>query len=167
MTITISKEDIELITTILDSQPDGEGLSGYIDRQTGAVEIGVAGDSDLEILPDEEAEDYDELMDEFERRYLLIPKQGSSAGYRDLEDFIEQVEDPHLQDLLDVAIQGQGAFARFKSILNRLEYDSDLQHWYKFRDQRQYDRAVEWLTNNGVEIASDKIQEVRRGASAE
>jgi hypothetical protein len=47
-------------------------------------------------------------------RYVAAPQADSHEGYRDMEDFISTVKDERLLDRLWQAIQGRGAFRRFK-----------------------------------------------------
>ena len=47
------------------------------------------------------------------------------------------------------AIQGKGAFRRFKDELHE-EYPDLLPAWYEFRDTRAKRRAVEWLADNSL-----------------
>lgn len=143
---TISKFDVETIAEILDSRLDFPGVYGYINRETGEIELGVDGEHRPDIIPDEEDENYDELMDEFERCWVEIPKQGSQSAYHDMQKFIKDLEDEHLQDLLWVAIQGKGSFGRFRFVLSQPEYSEQLQQWNLFSSQCQYERAIEWLT---------------------
>lgn len=144
MSITVSKNAISLVVEAMEIR-DTEGIYSYIDRETGEVLTG-GRDCPLEILPDEEDEDYEEKEAEFDRRYLRISHSDSSNEYQDMVDFIETVEDERLQDLLEVAIQGKGAFGRFKGVLRRSEYESERCRWFEFSDKRKYDRAVEWLS---------------------
>ena len=131
MSTMISKDDIFLITEIMKSRP-GEGIDGYIDRATGEV----LTDSPLEA--------------EFDPQYYLpIPQEGSGNGYQDMVDFIETVQNERLRDLLEVAVQGRGAFRRFKDVLLRSEYESESNHWFAFSEKREYDRTVEWLVSQG------------------
>ncbi|MBN1122422.1 MAG: hypothetical protein JXJ17_15205 [Anaerolineae bacterium] len=58
-----------------------------------------------------------EIENGFGSRYIGIPWVESHEGYQDMELFIETVEDKHVQELLYVAINGRGAFQRFKSVL--------------------------------------------------
>jgi hypothetical protein len=147
MSITISKDDILLITEAIKSR-DGEGIYGYIDRETGEVLTG-SQDYPLEIIPDEDDENYEEVEAEFDLRYLPIPQEGSGDSYQDMADFIETVEDERLRDLLGVAIQGRGAFGRFKDVLRRSEYESERNRWFIFSEKCEYNRAVKWLTAQG------------------
>jgi len=56
-------------------------------------------------------------IDEESDRYERIPKDDSYQSYADMQDFIATVEDEHLAELLEVAINGKGAFRRFKDVL--------------------------------------------------
>lgn len=153
MSTTISRDDIFFITEVMKSR-DGEGLHGYIDRETGEVLTGNQ-DYPLEIIPDEEDENYEQVEAEFNLRYLPIPQAGSSSAYQDMVDFIETVEAERLQDLLEVAIQGRGAFGRFKDVLRRSEYESERNRWFSFSEKCEYDRAVAWLTAKGFSVERD------------
>ena len=53
----------------------------------------------------------------YNSRFIEIPKADSRQGYEDMEAFIETVSNRHLQELLQVAIHGKGAFRRFKDVL--------------------------------------------------
>lgn len=69
--------------------------------------------------------------------------------YRDMADFAEQIHDEQAGRRLARAIQGRGAFRRFKSELHE-EYPHLLPAWYAFRDNRAHRRAVEWLSDNSL-----------------
>ena len=64
-----------------------------------------------------------------------------------MQDFIDTVRDAHVRELLEVSIQGRGAFRRFKDAVGR--DPAELQRWFAFRDQRLEERAREWLADNG------------------
>jgi hypothetical protein len=84
-----------------------------------------------------------------DNRYRMIPKQDSREGYRDMQEYIWSLEDEHLRELLEVAIQGSGAFRRFKDVLYR--YPEAETNWFKFRDEREQRRMVDWLESEGIE----------------
>ena len=150
MTTEISRDEIFSISQIMGSRIDGE-LYGYIDRQAGEVLIG-SDDNPVDILPDEDDENYEVAMDEFESRYLEIPLNGSSEAYRDMSDFIETVEDEKLKALLEVSIQGRGAFGRFKEVLRRPEYEAEKARWFTFSDVNQEERVFKWLSENQISL---------------
>ena len=80
-----------------------------------------------------------------------------SAGYRDMEDFRATVRDQRLQELLDVAIQGRGAFRRFKDVLER--HPVERQRWFDFQAARLEARAREWLAEEGCAPLSSRTSE--------
>jgi Uncharacterised protein family (UPF0158) len=84
-------------------------------------------------------------------RYLEVPRSDSRAGYRDLEAFIATVADERVQEVLEVAIQGKGAFRRFKDVLGR--YPAEQTRWFAFRAARLEARARAWLADEGLEPA--------------
>ena len=94
----------------------------------------------------------DKIEEEFER-YEQIPNAESHDGYRDMEDFIATMENEHLAELLEVAINGKGAFRRFKDVL--LNYPEERERWFKFKDDRMEERALEWLDDIDVTLAEE------------
>jgi hypothetical protein len=66
---------------------------------------------------DETGEETPDLDDQ--ARWLSVPADGSAEGYRDIQDFIASVDDPGIADRLRIAIDGQGAFSRFRDVLQR------------------------------------------------
>jgi hypothetical protein len=67
--------------------------------------------------------------------------------HQDMADFAEQIHDEQAGRRLARAIQGRGAFRRFKDELHE-EYPHLLPAWYAFRANRAHRRAVEWLSDN-------------------
>jgi hypothetical protein len=86
-------------------------------------------------------------------RYEPIPKMESYEGYRDMQAFIATVEDEHLSELLEVAINGKGAFRRFKDVL--LNYPEERERWFQFKDDRMKERALEWLDDIDVTLVEE------------
>lgn len=82
-------------------------------------------------------------------RYLALPRPDSRAGYHDMERFIETVESEHLRERLWKAIDGRGAFRRFKDEL--FEYPAEQQRWFAFRDARLRQRVLDWLAEESIE----------------
>ena len=78
---------------------------------------------------------------------MWVENTGSGDGYRDMVEFIGTVGDPARADRLDIAIQGRGAFRRFKDTLAR--WPAELDRWHAFSDERQRGRARAWLADAG------------------
>lgn len=80
---------------------------------------------------------------------ISVPSIPSYQGYSDMEAFIETVENQRLRGQLEVAIQGRGAFRRFKDVL--LNFPEDRQKWFAFKDQQMRERVLDWLDENDIE----------------
>jgi hypothetical protein len=82
-------------------------------------------------------------------RYMGVPEADSHEGYRDMERLILTVQDERLQDRLWQAIEGRGAFRRFKDVL--AGHYREEQRWYAFQDNRIKGRILDWLESEGIE----------------
>jgi Uncharacterised protein family (UPF0158) len=80
---------------------------------------------------------------------VAIDPLPSSVWYRDMVEFIEGISDDAVGRRLGRAINGQGAFGRFKDELYG-EYPGLVPAWQGFRDARAKRRAVEWLLEQGL-----------------
>lgn len=114
----------------------------YLDLETGEI-IFIS-----DYMDETEVEELREKIDENPERYESIPKAESYEGYNDMVDFIATVEDEHLVELLEVAINGKGAFRRFKDVL--ASYPEERERWYRFKDERMKERALAWLETIGI-----------------
>ncbi|MBL7162266.1 MAG: hypothetical protein ISS57_06645 [Anaerolineales bacterium] len=85
----------------------------------------------------------------YRTRFIPIPRADSHEGYRDMEDFIETVQSEHLQEVLWTAIQGRGAFRRFKDVL--LNYPEERKRWFEFSNARSRESAFDWLESLEIE----------------
>jgi len=132
----------ELCSAIEDSSYEHEY---YLDLETGEILFlsEYSDDRDTEKLREKIDKNYD--------RYEQVPRTESHEGYEDMEDFIATVKDEHLAELLGVAINGKGAFRRFKDVL--LNYPEEEERWLKFKDELVEERAREWLDDIGVTLA--------------
>lgn len=90
------------------------------------------------------------ILNDSEARYIHVPFEGSREGYRDMQRFIATVDDEHLCELLEVAIDGKGAFRRFKDVLS--DYPEERQRWFEFSEERKRRRAREWLQEMGFRV---------------
>ena len=131
--------DLEELASILEGDPVYGG--GRIDRQTGevwpqpaidyAVEMGDEGQGELESS----------------ERWLRVECLGSVESYRDMEFFIGAVENASKANRLAAAIDGRGAFRRFRDALD--DWPEELDRWYAISEERQRGRARGWLAQRG------------------
>ena len=73
----------------------------------------------------------------------------SWVWYQDMADFAAGITDEGAGRWLVRAIQGKGAFRRFKDELYE-KYQDLLPAWHAFRDTRARRRAVQWLADNSL-----------------
>ena len=102
-------------------------------------------------IDDEETRELKDRIEEGFERYERIPKAESDEGYENMVDFIATVNDERLAELLEVAINGKGAFRRFKDVL--LNYPKERERWFTFKDQRMEERALKWLDDIEVTLS--------------
>ena len=138
LVLDLSSLDLEEIAAALADQIDYEHR-WLISSETGEVvfwtaDAGIDGQTPV---------DLDELD------LICIDPVPSYIWYQDMADFADQVSDERAGRRLARAIQGKGAFRRFKDELHE-EYPHLLAAWYAFRDARACRRAVEWLADNSL-----------------
>ncbi|MEM8606743.1 MAG: UPF0158 family protein [Myxococcota bacterium] len=81
-------------------------------------------------------------------RYLRIDPVSSREQYRWMERFIATVDDEELRRRLNIAIDGKGAFRRFKDAL--MSHPVDRERWFAFRSDRLRSCMESWLTAHGI-----------------
>jgi len=133
----------ELCSAIEDSSYEHEY---YLDLETGEILF-------LSEYMDDETEKLRDRIDDDPNRYERIPKAEPHEGYDDMQNFIATVEDEHLAELLEVAINGKGAFRRFKDVL--FNYPEEREKWFQFNDDRTQGRALEWLDDIDVSLIEE------------
>jgi hypothetical protein len=80
---------------------------------------------------------------------LPIEPVPSWVWYQDMADFAEGISDERASRSLHRAIQGKGAFRRFKDRLHE-SYPHLLPAWHAFQSTRAKRRAIEWLVEHSL-----------------
>jgi hypothetical protein len=80
--------------------------------------------------------------------YLRIDPVSSREQYRWMERFIPMVDETELRGKLAQAIDGKGAFRRFKDVL--MTYATDRERWFAFRSERLRTFMEAWLTAHAI-----------------
>jgi hypothetical protein len=80
--------------------------------------------------------------------YLRIDPVSSREQYRWMERFIATVEESELRRRLLAAIDGKGAFRRFKDVL--MSFPVDRERWFTFRSERLRACMETWLSAHGI-----------------
>ncbi|MFI7553298.1 UPF0158 family protein [Micromonospora sediminimaris] len=136
--LDLSRLDLEEIATALEDQTDYDHR-WLINLLTGEIVFwttdgGVNGHTPVDL----------DGLD-----LVVIDPLPPAVWYRDMADFAERIRDAAVGRRLARAIQGRGAFRRFKNELHE-EYPHLLPAWHAFRDARSRRRAVEWLVDNSL-----------------
>jgi hypothetical protein len=90
-----------------------------------------------------------QVENDLDGRYVLVEKANSSEGCRDMDEFIQTVQDQQARERLKDAIGGPAAFRGFKYVLGR--YPGERERWFRFKDARLQERILEWLRGIGIE----------------
>ncbi len=80
--------------------------------------------------------------------YLRIDPVSSREQYRWMERYIPMVDDPELAGKLTQAIDGKGAFRRFKDVL--MSYGPERERWFSFRSERLRIFMEAWLSAHAL-----------------
>jgi hypothetical protein len=80
--------------------------------------------------------------------YMRIDPVSSREQYRWMERFIPMVEDADIQGRLMAAIDGKGAFRRFKDVL--MAFAPERERWFAFRSERLRVFMEAWLNAHGL-----------------
>lgn len=80
---------------------------------------------------------------------LAVEPLESHEEYEWMVQFAGSVDDSRLRELLEVALDGRGAFRRFKDVLAR--WPKERERWYAFRDACLRNAMQEWLTAHEIE----------------
>lgn len=89
-----------------------------------------------------------ELLDEEPDRFIRLPDKYEIHEYRIMEDFIESLPEGNNQNQLYRAIQGRGAFRRFKDSVKRMGIADQ---WYDFQANAYKEIAIRWCKENEYE----------------
>ena len=136
--------DLEELSGLLEGDlASNEG--GFLDLRTG--DVIPAFMTDEAMVGADAAIDVDAEPD----RWLWVSCEGSKAGWEDMATYVAAVADSRLRQQLERAIEGKGAYRRFRDLIG----DEGLrQAWQDFSDERQIGRAREYLAEQGIRATS-------------
>lgn len=106
---------------------------------------------------DEEDQELADMIEEgWHERFFGLPTKFDIHEYGIMEDFIWSLPEGRVQDSLEKAIRGKGAFRRFKDAVCR--YDIEEQ-WYEFQEKTYREIAKDWCEENGLDYMDDETEE--------
>ncbi|MCC7421352.1 MAG: hypothetical protein IT428_13795 [Planctomycetaceae bacterium] len=141
-----------------------EEMSGYVNRKTGEVlfpvfpaelaELEEGGEvdefSEVGDLPEEEIAKYREILNGTD--WIQLPDSSTIDSHGIMRDFAESRESETETLALEVAIEGKGAFRRFKDVVGRLRLTDE---WHAFKNAKHKDIARTWLESIGLGAIDD------------
>lgn len=98
-----------------------------------------------------------EIEQDEEGRFIEIPGQTSREAWQQMEQFILSLDDQdeNTRNHLMNAIQGKGAFGRFKDMV----YNMGLRdRWFEFKNRQDRQKALEWLQSKNL-ITGEQFEE--------
>jgi hypothetical protein len=113
-------------------------VHSYLNLETGEVIRIVDGIADPQM--------HQRIMND--ANYLRVDPVSSREQYRWMERFIATVEESEFRSKLLQAIDGKGAFRRFKDVL--MSYPVDRERWFAFRSERLRACMEAWLLAHGI-----------------
>ena len=130
--VTLSKitDGLEMVDNIVDCYYNPE-----------KDEIFISNIGECEELTEDE-------IDELFEKSIILPTQHEINEYQIIVDFIETIDNLEIKSNLQRLIQGKGAFRRFKDYC----FESNIiQDWYKYKEEKYKEIAVEWCKQNELE----------------
>ncbi len=155
------------LSVILDGlDPIGDETQAYLDTKTGEVVFVT----EEELCFDEEGDEEEDRADgeeeerrmaravaeDTEGRFLALPSKFDIHEYGIMEDFCRSLENEEASEELCDAIQGQGAFRRFKDAIHRLGIAD---RWYEFRNAALKEIAIDWCKEYEIPYEDDVAEE--------
>jgi hypothetical protein len=134
--VTINWTDLEI--AFERNSPD---IESYLDLTTGEVVSIVAGEAD--------AHDKRARVIANGHNFARIDPASSREQYRWMEKFVTAVQDEALRERLVIAIDGKGAFRRFKDVL--LNYPAERERWFTYRGELLHFHMQGWLDQMEIE----------------
>ena len=130
--VTLSKiiEGLEMVDNIVDCYYNPE-----------KDEIFLSNIGEYEELTEDE-------IDELFEKSAILPTQYEINEYQIMVDFIETIDNDKTKEELKRLIQGKSAFKRFKDYC----FESNIiQDWYKYKEQRYKEIAINWCEENELQ----------------
>ena len=155
----INKKPVKLDELVGEIEILINGTFTYINIQTGEVitlseeEIRAAeNEKPIENFPDWQKENIEkakEILEDEDEIYLDFTLRDEYHEYEIIEEFIGTISEEEIREALYEAIQGRGAFRRFKDGI--IEHGVE-KEWYEYKDKKIKELVTEWCKEHDIEI---------------
>lgn len=92
------------------------------------------------------------IIEDEDEIYVELPDQYEIDEYSFMEEFCFEIPEGPIRKTLLEAINGKGAFRRFKEAVREFEMED---RWYAFREQKLKEIALEWCEENQIQCIDD------------
>ena len=137
--VTINWSDLEI--AFERNSPDQES---FLDLENGDLLAIIEGEPDAASRRAKVANNPD--------RFLRVDPASSREQYRWMERFVASVADQALRERLLVAIDGKGAFRRFKDVL--LAFPAERERWFTYRSDLLHFHIQTWLEHMKIDVGN-------------
>jgi hypothetical protein len=154
-----AKKPVKLDDLVGEIEMQMEDTFTFLNTLTGEVitltreEYGAAEDEKpVEKFPEWQRENIEKaikIIEDEDGVYVDFTLRNDFNEYEIIEDFIGTLEDEDIREELFEAIQGRGAFRRFKDGI--IEHGVDKQ-WYKYKESKIKELVIEWCREQDIEI---------------
>jgi hypothetical protein len=134
--------DLDMLSAELEGDRESS-IGGHIDLRTGDVYDDSAADPGM--AGEDSAIDVEEDPD----RWLRFGRTGSRDGWEDMSAFAERQRDERLRERMAHAIEGGGAFRRFRDLVHEVGL---AEQWDVYTTDRQWGRARAFLADEGIRV---------------
>lgn len=138
----------EVLSEVQSSLYEGD----YDELEDDIESIEFDKEPDLPYWMEDEVELAMEVFLDEDGQYIRIPERKSAEAHKVMAEFIETVTDPILKEELATALNGKGAFRRFKDVL--LDYPKERKKWHGYNAKAMKKVIIEWLES--IEVGSEK-----------
>jgi hypothetical protein len=148
------KVDINEIAFTMETSDEFESITLF-DTETGEI-VSIPNEEEMQDLPDWEKdliEIAENICNDEGGRYVDIPRKPSYEAYNLMVEFASSVTNKNLKEKLDIALDGKGAFRRFKNVIS--DYPDEEKKWFAFKDKKMREDVIEWLHDLGIEPEQD------------
>ena len=131
----------------------------FLDIETGEVEF-------VSEMFDDNSNKMLEEIEKQSNRYFKIPQIPSDEQYQWMKEFVQEFvgyKDKDLQEKLEIALNGKGAFSRFKDVLYAAG-GAWLDTWQEWERSYLYEELAVWLAGLPIDIKEDSEYFGAKGA---
>ncbi len=141
--------DLQALSLALDDyDPDHEH---FLDLESGRVWTFVISDSTAETR-----RRHQKVVAALNTAYRRLPSRTTQEAYEEMEDFVEELQEPKVRDALFATLERKGAFRAFREAL--LQLPTERQQWSAFRRERSERRLQAFLRSLETSVEKDMPQ---------